>query len=406
MTTEPATPDSPSEHPEEGVVDRLDTEQYKARLFRYLYILMRLVFFAMIAALLYVVASALGALLVPLLASMLFAYLLVPFIKGFEKRGVSRRLAIIISLSAGVVVLGVIGLFLVPPLVDQIGTIVGKLPALIEKIQEEWIPWVKERFGVTVSSWLQRAFDAEGGGLGLSDLLRRLGAWSLGAASKTSQALFGLFNFLLIPLFAYYFLLRINGAKESLAGVLPVRRRAYTMELLGRMHSTVSDWFRGQIQVAVIVGILYTVGLALAFGSTGIDAKLGIAIGIFSGVVNIIPYFGMIAAIILTSLVVLLNWPGLTGVLGIVSVFVVNHVLEAYVVAPKVLGESVGLHPIAVIILALVGGQLAGIAGILLIVPIAGAIRVVWPDLMAIYRETTFYQGDLPSQEPDSEENS
>jgi predicted PurR-regulated permease PerM len=169
------------------------------------------------------------------------------------------------------------------------------------------------------------------------------------------------------------------------------------------MDTAVGHWFRGQLLVAAIVGALYAVGLAVVFGIFGIDFKLGIAIGIAAGMTNVIPYFGMILAIVLTTLVVLLNFPGWVGVLFVVGVFLVNHILEAYVVAPRVLGSSVDLNPIAVIILLLAGGELAGIWGILLIIPIAGAIKVIIPDLRAIYHETASYRGGDVAVETDDQ---
>jgi predicted PurR-regulated permease PerM len=357
--------------------------------------LMRLVFVGLIVAAFYLLGEALGALLVPLVGSLVLAVLLDPFIRRLEERGLSRPSAILVSLSAGILVIGLIVLFLVPPLVERIGAIISELPTLIEQLQSEWVPWVEQRFGdVLPESW-QRLFEGAdgGGGEGLLALARRVGTWTLGAASTTSQALLRFFNFLLVPLFTYYFLRKLGAAKELLADLLPVRRREYTLELLGRMHRAVGEWFRGQLQVAAIVGLLYAVGLSIAFGVAGLDPMLGVAIGIVSGLTNIIPYLGFIIAAVLTLLVVLLDWPGWGGSLGIAFVFVVNNILESYVVGPKIMSESVGIHPIAVIILALVGAQLAGVVGVLLIIPLAGALLVIWPDLKELYRETTFYQG-------------
>ena len=402
MTTDPTTE---SDSPPEEMFPRLSSEQYKDRLFRYLYMLMRLVFLALIIAAVYWLGGALGALLVPLLGSLVLAILLNPFIRRLQERGLSRRSAIVVSLSAGILVIGLIGLFLVPPIVEQIGAIIRQLPTLLERIQSEWIPWIEQQFGDAIPESWRRVFEGpeRGGGQGVLELARRVGTWTLGAASTTSQALFGLFNFLLVPLFTYYFLRKLSDAKELLADLLPVRRRDYTLELLGRMHRAVGEWFRGQIQVAVIVGLLYTIGLAIAFGVAGLDPTLGVAIGIVSGLTNIIPYLGFIVASGLTLLVVLLDWPGWGGAFGIALVFVINNVLESYFVSPKIMSESVGLHPIAVIILALVGAQLAGVAGVLLIIPLAGALLVIWPDLMALYRETTFYRGSEPTDEDTAE---
>lgn len=403
MSTEPMSErdvDADS-RPEPALFPRLSAEQYKARLLRYTYILMRVVFAALIVYAVLWLSEALGSLLLPLLVSGVLAYLIHPFIDRLEARGLSRRLSIIICLGAAVVILGIVAVFLLPPLVQQISEVLGDIPQLFETIQNEWIPWLERRLGTQLPASVGEALRTSGERVATSlpEVAQQAGSWTMGALFKTGQVLFATFNLLLIPLFAYYFLRKFDKTSTALADWLPVRRREYTLRLLSRMDTAVGRWFRGQVQVAALMGVLYGVGLTIAFAIADIDPKLGIAIGIIVAVLNIIPYFGMIVASLITTLVVLLNWPGWGGVLAVVIVFFINQFLEGYVVGPKILGDSVDLNPIAVIILLLVGAELAGIWGMLIIVPIAGAIRIIWPDLMAIYRETAFYRGELEEAE-------
>jgi predicted PurR-regulated permease PerM len=407
MTSESTSEDGAStERPEPGIFPRLSPQEYKARVLRYVYILMRLFFVVLLVIAIWWLSKELGALLFPLMASLVLAYLLNPLIDRLERRGLSRRLGIVVCLSVAVVVIGLAALFLVPPLVQQVGAIIGDIPKLIETIRTEWVPWIEERLRTEFPEAVRTSLEESGqrAAQSLPQMAQRAGSWTLGALSRTGQLLYTLFNVLLVPLFAYYFLRKFGGLKRTLSRWLPVRRRDYTLDLLGRMDVAVGHWFRGQVQVAAIIGVLYSVGLAIAFALAGIDPKLGVAIGIIAGILNIIPYFGMIVASLLTTIVVLLNWPGFGGVLGVVVVFLINQFLEGYVIGPKILGDSVGLNPIAVIILLLIGGELAGIWGMLIIVPIAGAIRIIWPDLMAIYRETAFYQGGVMHAEEDGAE--
>ncbi len=379
---------------------RLGPEQYKARLLRYLYILMRLIFVGMFVAAVWWISGAMGTVLVPLLASFILAYLLNPLIDRFQAHGIGRRTAIAICLAITVVLIGLVALFVIPPVIKQVGELVARLPKLVHTVQYEWVPWIEQRFRTQLPESVRQAVGRYGSqaASALPNLTQRAVKWAVGAVSTTGHALFMVFNLVLIPVFTYYFLQRFGRLKVAVANWLPVRRREFTLSILRRMDEAVGEWFRGQVEVAIIVGILYAVGLSIAFGLAGIDIKLGIAIGIVSGMLNIIPYFGMIVAIALTLLVVLLGWPGWAGVLGVVIVFIVNHILEAYVVAPKVIGDKVDINPVAVIILLLIGGEFAGIWGILLIVPIAGAIKVIIPDLLAIYQETAFYHGGVVSE--------
>ncbi|MFP4601191.1 MAG: AI-2E family transporter [Persicimonas sp.] len=380
---------------------RLSPDEYKASLYRYLYILMRLVFLALILAGIWYASTALGALLFPLVASATIAYLLDPIIKRFEERGASRTVAVAICVLSVTLLVGLVGLFMVPTIVEEIGALIGQLPDFVRTVQTEWVPWIEQKLDTELPADVRQGVERYGEQISASlpYMAQQAGQWALGAVSTTGHVLLTLFNMILIPLFTFYFLSRLDRFKTEVVRWLPIRRREYTLKLLSRMDDAVGNWFRGQVQVAVIIGLLFSVGLALVFGLAGIDPKLGIAIGIISGLLNIVPYFGTIVAIILTALVVLLNWAGWLAVLGVVAVFLIINALESYVLTPRIVGTKVGLSPIAVIILLLIGGELAGIWGILLIMPIAGAIKVIMPDLLAIYRETAFYQGQMASED-------
>jgi len=374
---------------------RLSAQQYRARVGRYVYILMRLIFLGLLVALIWWLGISLGALLAPLLGSFILGYLLDPLVQKLQAHGLSRRVSTLACLGSVVILIAIVLLFLLPSIISQFSAWISNIPELIGEIQNTWIPWITTQIQTrlpagmqeTVQGYLQRAAEA------LPGLAQRFGRWGFGAVSGTGRFLFTLFNIVLIPLFTYYFLMQFASLKSTLIEWIPLKRRPYYLAILARMDAAVGQWFRGQLLVAGIVGALYAIGLAVVFAIFGIEFQLGIAIGVASGITNIIPYLGMILAIVMTVLVVLLEWPGWVGILFIVGVFLLNHVLEAYIVGPKVLGDSVDMNPIAVIILLLAGGEIGGLWGILLVIPIAGAIKVIIPDLRAIYHETTVYQG-------------
>lgn len=374
---------------------RLSAPEYRARVWRYAYILMRLILFALVLVIVWGLGISMGTLLAPLLGSFILGYLLDPIVKNLEARGLSRRASTLTCLGSVLVLIAIVLLFLLPSIISQFSERIGNIPELIGKIQNTWIPWITTQIQTrlpasmqeTVQGYLHQAANA------LPQLAQRVGGWGLGAVSGTGRFVFALFNIVLVPLFTYYFLMRFGSLKTTLLEWIPLKRREYYVAILSRMDGAIGRWFRGQLLVAAIVGSLYGIGLAVVFALFGIDFQFGIAIGVASGITNIIPYFGMILAIIMSLFVVLLDWPGWVGILFITGVFVVNSLLESYVISPKILGDSVDLNPIAVIILLLVGGQLGGIWGILLVIPIAGAIKVIIPDLRTIYHETTAYQG-------------
>lgn len=374
---------------------RLSADQYRARVWRYVYVLMRLVFVGLILGFFWWVGFSLGSLLVPLLGSFILAYLLDPMAKKIEQRGHSRTVASLVCLGSILLIMAVALLFLLPSAITQFSGWLDRLPQAIDTVTHTWIPWVMEQVQTrlppsmrdSVTQSITQTVSA------LPGMVQHFGNWGLGAVSTTGHLLYLLLLLILFPLFTYYFLRYLPLLKDELVNWVPIRRREYTLAVLKRMNTAVSQWFRGQLIVAAIIGALYALGLGVVFGLFGIDYELGIAVGIAAGLTNIIPYAGMMLAIACTALVMLLSWPGWVGVLFIVGIFVVNHILEAYVIVPKVVGDLVDLNPIAVIILLLAGGELAGIWGVLIIIPITGALKVILPDLRLLYHQTTFYQG-------------
>ena len=128
---------------------------------------------------------------------------------------------------------------------------------------------------------------------------------------------------------------------------------------------------------------------------TGVGVTSGIAIGLVSGALNVVPYFGFAVGAVLALLLALLNWNGGMPLLGVLLTFAIVQGLEGYVITPRIVGEKIGLSPVLVIIVLLIGGSLLGLLGVLLALPIAGAMGVLLPDLVAWYKKSDLYLGQL-----------
>jgi predicted PurR-regulated permease PerM len=196
----------------------------------------------------------------------------------------------------------------------------------------------------------------------------------------------------------FFFLRDFDRMRLAAVEYLPAHNRDWWLERIAQMNVVVGAWFRGQVEVAAILSLLYAVGLGVVFGIAGIGVISGVAIGLLSGLLNIIPYFGFLIGIVLSVLLAVLDWHGLGPLIGVIVVFAVVQGLEGYVVTPRVVGEKVGLPPVVVIITLLIGGQVLGLLGVLLAIPIAGVIRVLVPDAIGWYRRSDLYTGAIPSQ--------
>lgn len=364
---------------------------------RYPYLLAKVCLGILILAGLLFVMRSIESVLFPMLASLLIAYLLDPAVDWFEQRKVSRSLTIVMFLFAGLVGVALFALVLYPTIARTIGSVIDRLPELAEILQTRTLPWLREQ-GVEVPPTLSEAFAEHGETLkeNLPSLAQKLTSWVGGVVTGAGSVVASLLNIVMIPLFTFYFLRDFDrytaGAKEY----LPVARRDVLLDRIAKADEVVGAWFRGQVEVAAILAGLYGVGLGALFGFLGIGTMSGVAIGILTGLLNIVPYFGVLIGIVLSGLLVLIDWHGWAGPLGVAAVFGVVQFLEGYFITPKIVGEKVGLSEFTVIVVLLLGGEIGGLMGVLLAIPVTGVVRVLIPDIVEAYKRSAFFTGELP----------
>lgn len=364
---------------------------------RYPYLLAKVCLFALGVAVLFFVARSVENVLFPLLASLLIAYLLDPAVDWFESRKISRSVTIVLFLLGGIVGTALFLLVLYPTIARTAASVVHRLPELLEVIQTQTIPWLRER-GVEVPPTFSEAFAEHGATVkeSLPGIAQKISGWIGGLIAGAGGVLSSLLNLVMIPVFTFYFLRDFDDFTASLKRFLPQKNKEFLLDRASKADEVVGAWFRGQVEVAGILAALYAVGLGGLFGFLGLGTLSGIAIGILTGLLNIVPYFGVLIGIVLSGLLVLIDWHGWLGPIGVALVFIVVQLLEGYVITPKIVGEKVGLSPVTVIIVLLLGGEMFGLIGVLLAIPVAGVIRVLLPDFIHAYESSPFYTGEFP----------
>ena len=389
---------APEDHPHHDIHEPgsgLDPQQLWHYYRRYPYLLAKLAFTGLIVYGVIWALLSVEAVLFPVLVSLLVAYLLDPAVDWFEERNISRTLAILIFLIIGLMIAALFALVLYPTIAGQIANVGERIPQLIDLVETRAIPWIRETFNYEVPATFSAAMAEYGGEVKeqIPVVAQEVSAWVGGLVTSTGAIVVAVLNLVMIPIFVFYFLRDFDRMRMGLGDFIPLRRREYTLERLRRADEVVGAWFRGQLQVAGILAVLYSIGLGIVFGISGTGVISGLAIGMLTGVLNVIPYFGVLIGVVLSVLIALLDWSGIGPLLGVGGVFLVVQLLEGYVITPKIVGEKVGLSPVAVIIVLLLGGELFGLLGILLAIPVAGIVRVLLPDLIAAYRKTPFYTG-------------
>ncbi len=364
---------------------------------RYPYILAKVALWALAIGALFFIVRSVEAVLFPVAVSMLIAYLLDPTVDWFEERGVSRTITIILLITAGLVFAALFVLVLYPTIARQVANVVEKLPQLVVLFEDKLLPWAETELGLEIPDTASAAMAEYGDTVRqqLPTVAERISQWAGGLLAKTGPILASLLNIVMIPIFTFYFLRDFDSMRLSTVEFIPEGGRDAILERVRRADDVVGAWFRGQVEVAGILAVLYSIGLGITFGFSGSGVLTGIAIGVVTGLLNIIPYFGVLIGVVLSSLIVILDWSGWGPPLGVAAVFIIVQTLEGYIITPKIVGEKVGLSPVVVIIVLLLGGELFGLLGVLLAIPIAGVVRVLLPDIIERYKATPFYTGEL-----------
>ena len=370
----------PQHEPGRDPVEAQSDRDFVARAARFLIV------GAAVAAALFAILWVLKGALTPLVTAFVIAYLLDPLIDRLERIGLGRRFAILFVLSLFLVVLSAFLLLVIPRIVGEVGVLVTQIPVYLERAQTELLPAIEARFGVempNVEDVLAQLKALDLSALGAAgDAVRQALGTLTGTLTGTASALV---NALVIPILAYYLLLEFDDILARVAEWLPRRHRDYVVEKARTADRLISGFLRGQLVVASILGVLYAVG----FGALGIDLAIGV--GLLAGVMALVPYLGNVVALgSALSLCVLefgLDWHAL----AVLGWYVVVQNLEGFVLTPRIVGGSVGLHPAVVIVALLIGGDLLGFLGLLIAVPAAAVAKVFIDELLEAYRRSPLF---------------
>jgi predicted PurR-regulated permease PerM len=339
----------------------------------------------LIAVLLY----SLHNILSPFLVGILLAYLADPLVDRLERLGLSRTWGVVVVFSLFTLILLALLLVLVPMLAKQLMRLYELAPQMLDWLQHVALPWVQHRLGLADGFWkFDKIKAAIGEHMGqTTDIVGVL----LSQATASSLALLAwLANLVLIPVVGFYLLRDWDVMMAKLRGLLPRQRESQVVGLAEECHEVLGAFVRGQLMVMLALGVIYSAGLML------VGLELGLLIGMLAGLAAIVPYMGFIIGIGAALVAGLFQFGGdLYPMLGIVAVFMVGQALEGMVLTPLLVGDRIGLHPVAVIFAILAGGELFGFTGVLLALPVAAVIMVLLRHVHDVYKESGMYAGDI-----------
>ncbi len=328
----------------------------------------------------------LESVLTPFLIGAILAYLGTPLVNAAERRGMPRSLATtIVVLLFGLVLIAVF-IVLIPLVQGEVALAAKRLPALMAQASAAMSPWLEQRFGITLSLDFEtlKTFLTENVESAHELSLRLLS----GVKAGSLIALKILINMALIPVVMFYLLRDWKMIGQRLEDLVPLDWQGRYRTIVAEIDDVLAEFLRGQFSVMVVLAIYYAIGLSLV----GLDRAL--SIGILTGLLVFIPYVGFGLGFVLGVLAALLQWSGWPMFLAVLAVYGIGQLLENYVLVPWLVGDRIGLHPIAVIFALLAFGQLFGFAGVLLALPVSAALLVGLRHLRAEYMLSPFYRGD------------
>jgi predicted PurR-regulated permease PerM len=324
----------------------------------------------------------LAPILTPFLIAALLAYLGDPLADRLEEKKLTRTWSVVIVFTLFTLTLLLLLLLVAPLFERQISSLLQAMPARIEWLRNEWLPWLNQTLGIeTFDIGLLRA------GLGehwqsAGSLLGSL----LSSVTKSGAAVAAwLANLLLIPVVTFYLLRDWDRLVASLRELLPRHIEPTATRLVAEIDEVLGAFLRGQLSVMAALAAIYSTGLWL------IGLEVALLVGTIAGLVSFVPYLGFVVGIAAAGVAIVMQTHQLIDLLWVVGVFGIAQAIEGMVLTPMLVGDRIGLHPVAVIFAVLAGGQLFGFFGILLALPLAAAIAVLLRHLRHGYLNSLFY---------------
>jgi predicted PurR-regulated permease PerM len=321
--------------------------------------------------------------LTPFVLGVLIAYLLEPVMRRFSHRKIPRWISSITILAVFFLIVILVLLAILPMATRQLESLVQDLPLYAEKLMlliNPYLMMVEGRFGVDVIDQMTVHLKEHAGKLvGMTGDI-------LGGLMSGGAALIGFFTtFFFTPIVAFFMMQEWPSIVRWVNGLYPRQHETTIRTLLSRMDKKVAGFIRGQTLVALLLGTLYAIALTLA------GLKYGFLIGLFAGVFTIIPLVGSTLGLVVGVLVAWFQ----TGEIGytalIAGIFMAGQFLEGNFISPKLLGDSVGLHPLWIMFALLAGGSLFGIVGMLLAVPLTAVFGVLAGFALDMYKTSPYY---------------
>lgn len=328
---------------------------------------------------------------IPIFVSYFLSFLLNPVIRKMEKRGFGRIGPIILLLSFVFALMGAIIFLMAPRVMNQMKELFERMPAVMNILSDRFSPLSVQYLGIDIfTQWKEVVQN-------IIPKIAVLPAAEImeGFFSGTLKALTTLLTVLLIPILTFYLLKDYYRINNALLNLVPRKHLAAVEEVMKRLSIVLGSLIRGQFLVCLLLALYYS----FALGAVGVDMAL--LLGVFSGLMSLVPFVGPIVSIIFTLLFTLLGGGGLMQFAQVLGVYVLANLVDSTVLTPKIVGRQVGISPLLIILGVLAGGELLGFLGVLLALPLMAMGKVLGEFFLERYKASLYYNdaGELAGRQ-------
>jgi predicted PurR-regulated permease PerM len=357
---------------------------------------------ATLLALLWVLKTT-GFLLAPFVLALVLSYILDPLVDRVEGPRIGRSLAIVLLTVPILVVLGLAVVLGIPAAAREIGELIQRAPEFLSRLAD-WLEAAWDRaLGVDFPLIEEeevlenlRSVDAVAVITFLEEQKEGIfsAIWSgvLGLGRGLGSVVTVLGYVVLTPVLTFYLLRDWDRLKARLADLLPLQARERVLPLASEYDHLLSRYLRGQITVALMMGVITALGLLL------LRFPYAILLGVLVAVFSVVPYLGLVLSLVPALFIALVSGNVLTSLLKVAVVYGASQGLEGAVISPRIVGDSVGLHPVWVVLALAVGGFFFGFVGLLIAVPTAVGVKLLVIRGVDRYRETDLFRGASPEE--------
>lgn len=337
----------------------------------------------------------LKSILTPFLIAFGLAYMCNPIVVKLQKKvpKISRMWAVTIVFTIITIVLLLLLFIFIPTLINQIISLVNRIPLVISWVQKN----VLQLFGKELTpeflklniTAVQDTLSNYGGVI--AETLRKV----ISSLSSSTMAIIGFFiSLFLIPMLTFYFMRDWQLINEKVAALIPMNMRDQVFAFLSEANEMLGSFMRGQLSVMFVLALIY------GFGLTIVGLEFGLLIGLVAGLISFIPYLGATSGIVAGLTMAWFQTHDYKLLIFVGIVFGIGQLLESFVLTPKLVGDKLGMHPVAVIFALMAGGALFGFFGILLALPACAVLMVALRKMYGVYLESEIYKGkSLPAQD-------